>query len=69
MDIVADGFDLGVRESAHVPSDMIALALGSPQRFAAVGAPGYFETHMVLQVPTNLLQHPRIRVRLPDRSL
>jgi len=48
---------------------MIALALGSPQRFAAVGAPGYFETHMVLQVPTNLLQHPRIRVRLPDRSL
>jgi len=69
VDIVADGFDLGVRESALIPSDMIALSLRRPQRFAVVAAPGYFDTHTAPQVPEDLLQHPCIRVRLPDGSL
>jgi DNA-binding transcriptional LysR family regulator len=69
VDIVADGFDLGVRESALIPSDMIALSLRRPQRFAVVAAPGYFDAHTAPQVPEDLLQHSCIRVRLPDGSL
>src|SRR3546814_19813665 len=32
-DIVAEGFDLGVRVASLIPSDMIALSLGEHQRF------------------------------------
>jgi DNA-binding transcriptional LysR family regulator len=69
VDIVADGFDLGVRGADLVPSDMIAVSLGRPQRYAVVGAPGYVETHGKPQVPPDLLHHPCIRVRLPNGSL
>ena len=69
VDIVADGFDLGVRESALIPSDMIALSLRHPQRFAVVAAPGYLDHHSAPQVPADLLEHRCVRVRLPDGSL
>ncbi len=69
VDIVADGFDLGVREFDLVPSDMIALSLRHPQRFAVVGAPAYFEARDRPNSPADLLQHPCIRVRLPDGAL
>ena len=45
VDIVAEGFDLGVRVADLVPSDMIAVSLGRPQRYAVVGSPAYFEKH------------------------
>ena len=45
VDIVAEGFDLGVRRADLVPSDMIAVLLGRPQRYVVVGSPGYFERH------------------------
>ena len=69
VDIVAEVFDLGVRGADLVPSDMIAVSLGRPQRYAVVGAPGYVETHGKPQVPPDLLHHPCIRVRLPNGSL
>ncbi|QXC52910.1 LysR family transcriptional regulator (plasmid) [Agrobacterium salinitolerans] len=69
VDIVRDGFDLGVRVAGLVPSDMIAVSLGRPQRHAVVGTPEYFEKHGVPVVPPDLLNHSCIRVRLPDGSL
>ena len=69
VDIVKDGFDLGVRVAGLVPSDMIAVSLGRPQRHAVVGSPGYFEKHDKPAVPPDLLNHQCIRVRLPDGSL
>lgn len=69
VDIVADGFDLGVRESDFVPHDMIALSLRRPQRFAVVGSPAYFENRPRPQVPSDLLDHRCVRVRLPDGAL
>jgi DNA-binding transcriptional LysR family regulator len=68
IDIVRDGFDLGVRVAGLVPSDMIAVSLGRPQRHAVVGSPAYFERHCVPVVPPDLLTHKCIRVRLPDGS-
>ena len=69
IDIVADGCDLGVRLAGLVPSDMIALSLGNPQRHAIVGSPTYFKRHGTPRVPPDLLNHRCIRVRLPDGSL
>uniref|UniRef100_UPI00286C2867 LysR family transcriptional regulator n=1 Tax=Phenylobacterium sp. TaxID=1871053 RepID=UPI00286C2867 len=39
VDIVADGFDLGVRSADLVPVDMIAIPLGSARRNVVVGTP------------------------------
>jgi DNA-binding transcriptional LysR family regulator len=69
VDIVAEGFDLGVRVADLVPSDMIAVSLGRPQRFAVVGSPAYFEKHDRPRVPPDLLNHHCIRVRLPNGAL
>ena len=69
VDIVAEGFDLGVRVADLVPSDMIAVSLGRPNRYAVVGSPAYFETHGRPRVPPDLLNHPCIRVRLPNGAL
>lgn len=69
VDIVAEGFDLGVRVADLVPSDMIAVSLGRPQRYAVVGSPAYFEKRDRPRVPPDLLNHSCIRVRLPNGAL
>jgi DNA-binding transcriptional LysR family regulator len=69
VDIVAEGFDLGVRVSRLVPNDMIAVPLGTAQRHAAVATPGYLEQHGLPESPADLHQHECIRVRLPDGTL
>ncbi|ORE96811.1 LysR family transcriptional regulator [Stappia sp. 22II-S9-Z10] len=69
VDIVSDGFDLGVRARNLVPSDMIALPLGLPQRAAVVGSPAYFEAHAQPRTPADLPGHRCIRVRLPNGAL
>ncbi|WP_105436511.1 LysR family transcriptional regulator [Neorhizobium tomejilense] len=69
VDIVRDGFDLGVRVEGLVPTDMIAVSLGRPQRHAVVGSPEYIEKHGIPIAPPDLLAHSCIRVRLPDGSL
>lgn len=69
VDIVAEGFDFGVRVADLVPSDMIAISLGRPQRYAVVGSPAYFGKHDRPCVPPDLLNHPCIRVRLPNGAI
>lgn len=69
VDIVRDGFDLGVRVASLVPSDMIAVPLGRPHRHAVVASPDYLQRRGRPLVPPDLLHHRCIRVRLPDGSL
>lgn len=69
VDIVADGFDIGVRVAGLVPTDMITVALGRPQRYAVVASPKYLEKHGTPLVPPDLLGHQCIRVRLPDGAV
>lgn len=69
IDVVAEGFDLGVRVAGLVPTDMIALPLGRPQRHAIVGSADYFARHERPRIPPDLFNHRCIRVRLPDGSL
>jgi DNA-binding transcriptional LysR family regulator len=68
-DVVAGGFDLGLRRADLVPADMIAVPLGRPQRYAVVTSPGYLERHGVPRTPTDLAKHRCIRVRLPNGAL
>lgn len=69
VDIVGEGFDLGVRVADLVPSDMIAISLGRPQRYAVVGSPAFFGMRDRPRVPPDLLTYPCIRVRLPNGAL
>lgn len=69
VDIVADGFDIGMRSADLVPGDMIAIPLGRPRRYAAVASPAYFRNHEPPRVPPDLLGHACIRVRLPNGAL
>lgn len=69
VDIVADGFDLGVRSANLVPSDMIVISLGLPQRYAVVGTPAYFDKNGRPRTPPDLLHHQCIRIRLPNGAI
>lgn len=69
VDVVADGFDLGVRRADLVPADMIALPLGRPQRHAVVASPSYLKAHGKPQTPSDLYAHQCLRVRLPNGAL
>jgi len=69
VDIIAEGFDLGIRVAHLVPSDMIAVSLGKLQKYVVVGSPEYLERYGKPKIPTDLFRHKCIRVRLPDGAL
>jgi DNA-binding transcriptional LysR family regulator len=69
IDIVRDGFDAGVRFGNDLPQDMVAVRIGSPQRFAVVGAPAYFAQKSVPKSPRELSEHHCIRRRFPGGGL
>jgi DNA-binding transcriptional LysR family regulator len=69
VDVVAEGFDLGIRVADLVPSEMIAVPVSRPFRYVVVGAPRYFDTRPKPQVPSDLLDHACIRIRLPNGAL
>lgn len=69
VDIVADGFDLGVRNADLVPTDMIALPVGPARSYAVVASPAYLKTHGRPRRPPDLLGHACIRIRLPNGAL
>lgn len=69
VDIVAAGFDCGIRRADLVPSDMIALRLGQPRRHVVVATPRYFAANPPPQSPADLFRHACIRIRLPNGEL
>lgn len=69
VDIVAAGFDAGVRDADRVPRDMIALDCTPPLRWVAVAAPAYLAQHPAPTLPAELAGHACICTRLPGGSL
>jgi DNA-binding transcriptional LysR family regulator len=63
VDIVAEGFDAGVRPSEAIERDMVQVRLTNPFRYVVVGAPGYLERHGVPERPEDLLRHQCITFR------
>jgi DNA-binding transcriptional LysR family regulator len=64
-DIVAAGYDAGVRLGEQVARDMIAVRIGPDIRMAVVGSPAYFERYPIPQTPQDLTTHNCINIRLP----
>ena len=69
VDIVADGFDAGIRVLQDVPRDMIAVRFGVDMRFMAVASPEYLRQHPAPQAPHDLVQHRCIRFRFESGAL
>jgi DNA-binding transcriptional LysR family regulator len=64
-DIVAAGYDAGVRLGEQVAKDMIAVRIGPEMRMAVVGSPSYFERYGFPESPQDLTAHNCIAMRLP----
>lgn len=69
IDIVAQGFDAGVRYGEHLAQDMIAVSLGPPQRYAVVASHDYVAQHGRPEQPKDLLDHPCIRTRFGSGTM
>ncbi|MDB5971260.1 MAG: LysR family transcriptional regulator [Hydrocarboniphaga sp.] len=69
VDIVADGFDAGIREAENVPQDMVAVPCSGPLRFVVVGSPEYFARRKKPRSPADLAQHPCVRSRYPSGAI
>lgn len=57
FDIVAAGFDAGVRLGEVIEQDMIAVPLTGDQRESAVAAPAYLAAHGAPKHPRELVHH------------
>lgn len=68
IDIVADGFDAGVRMGDTLAQDMIAMRIGPDIRFAVVAAPGYLDAHAPIEAPRDLTRHRCVMTRMPTRG-
>lgn len=69
VDIVAAGFDAGLRLAEAVPQDMIAVPVSEEEAFAVVGTPGYFANRPPLAVPGDLHAHDCIRTRMQSGTI
>lgn len=65
VDIVAEGYDAGVRLSEVIERDMVSVRLTEPFRFVVVGAPKYLAKHGAPQRPEDLLRHECVTFRSP----
>lgn len=68
VDIVAEGFDAGIRRDRRLAPGMIAVPVGSARRFAVVGAPSYFAGREPPRVPQDLHAQQCISRRFPSGS-
>jgi DNA-binding transcriptional LysR family regulator len=69
IDIVAKGFDAGIRTRDAVPGDMIAVPFGPELRSVVVGSPAYLREHPAPDKPKDLMAHRCIRARWPSGAL
>jgi DNA-binding transcriptional LysR family regulator len=63
VDIVAEGYDAGVRLSEAIERDMVQVRLTDPFRFVVVASPGYLARHGTPERPEDLLRHECITFR------
>ena len=68
-DIVAQGYDAGLRLGESLEQDMIAVRASGPWRGAVVGSPGYFADRPRPLHPRDLSQHRCIRRRFSSGRL
>ena len=57
LDIVAEGYDAGVRLTEAIERDMVQVRITDAFRFVVVGASSYLERHGTPRKPEDLLRH------------
>ncbi|TAM54086.1 MAG: LysR family transcriptional regulator [Paraburkholderia sp.] len=68
IDIVAEGYDAGVRYGHYVPEDMVAVPLTGPQRWVMAASPDYLERHGSPRSLKDLAGHTCLQLLLGDNS-
>jgi DNA-binding transcriptional LysR family regulator len=69
-DIVAEGFDAGIRNGDMVAKGMIAVRVGPDMRMAVIATPEYLERRGKPRAPQDLTDHDCINLRFtPDSGL
>ncbi|WP_199459085.1 LysR family transcriptional regulator [Vibrio owensii] len=63
IDIIRDGFDMGIRFGDRVEEGMIARQLTLPVKEALFASPGYVEQYGLPKTPDDLKQHKLIQYR------
>ncbi len=63
VDVLAAGFDAGVRYEERLEKDMIAVPMGPDQRYVTAGSPAYFEARGRPAHPRDVLDHACLRHR------
>ena len=66
VDVVAEGFDAGIRHGGTVPEDMIAQRLSADMRWVVAAAPSYIERYGAPLNPLDLEHHRCLGFRLGD---
>jgi DNA-binding transcriptional LysR family regulator len=64
IDIVAEGYDAGIRLAESVPQDMIAVPLTPDIRMRVVATPAWFAEHGTPETPEALTHHQGICMRM-----
>lgn len=57
LDIVAHGFDAGIRLGEVIDADMIAVPVSGDIRLVVIGSPSYFSRHAKPKHPRELVDH------------
>jgi len=66
VDIVAEGFDAGIRLSETVPQDMVRIPIGGDLQMVVVGSPEHFSRFPIPASPADLAVQPCVRARFPS---
>lgn len=69
LDIVAGGFDAGVRFGDRLQADMVSLPIGPAMRSVVVASPAFLERYPAPQKPEDLRDLPCLRHRYPSGTL
>jgi DNA-binding transcriptional LysR family regulator len=65
VDLIADGFDAGIRIGPFIERDMVAVRLTPEFNWSVYGSPDYFERRGIPAAPQDLVDHECIGYRFP----
>lgn len=69
VDLVASGYDAGIRLGQAIAQDMVAIRLSRPLSWSLVSAPAYFQREGIPVHPQDLLRHRTLRYRFSTSGL
>ncbi|WP_118134813.1 LysR substrate-binding domain-containing protein [Oceanicella sp. SM1341] len=69
VDIVAEGYDVGIRLGLEMAQDMVAIPLGPEQDYAVVGSPTFVDRYGIPRSPQHLREFDCTRIRFPSGTI